>query len=87
MPISSTDMALLPGKSDAGQNRAVIKESEAGIEAALVHASVGIAVTLLMWWLVAITFMLAEPALGLVCCRCNNGPLCKCDLAIGTENL
>ena len=33
---------LLPGKSDAGQNRAVIKESEAGVEAALTHPSDGI---------------------------------------------
>ena len=81
MPISSTDMALLPGKSGAGQNRAVIKENEAGIEAALVHASVGIAVILLIYWLVAVTFTIAKAALGLVCCRCNNGPLYKCDLA------
>ena len=84
MPISSTDMALLPGKSDAGQNRAVIKESEAGIEAALVHASVGIAVTLLMCWLVAVTFMIAKPVL---CCRCNNGPLYEWDLAKCAEKL
>ena len=72
---------LLPDKSDVGQKRAVIKEGEASIEAALFHASVGIAVTLLMCWLVAVTFMIAKPALGPVCCRCNNGPLYKCDLA------
>ena len=69
------------------QNRAVIKESEASVEAALVHASDGTAVTLLMCWLVAIAFMLKNPALGLVCFRCNNGPLCKCDHAKHTENL
>ena len=87
MPISSTDMALLSGKSDAGQNRAVIKESEAGIEAALDHPSDGILETLLMCCLVAIMLMLAKSALGLVCCCCNNRTLNKCDLAKCTAEL
>jgi len=34
--------ALLPDKSDAGQNKAVIKESKAGVETALAHPSDGI---------------------------------------------
>ena len=37
-----TQTALLPNKSDAGQNRAVIKESEASVETGLTHPSDGI---------------------------------------------
>ena len=37
----NTQMALSPDKSDAGQSRAVIKESETGVEAALDHPSDG----------------------------------------------
>ena len=34
-----TQTALLPHKSDAGQNRTVMKESEAGVQAGFVHVS------------------------------------------------
>ena len=36
-----TQTALLPNKSDAGQNRTVIKESEASVETGLTHPSDG----------------------------------------------
>ena len=58
-----------------------MKESEAGVEAALDHPSVGMLETLLMCWLATVTFMLAKPALSLVCCRCNNRPLHEYNLA------
>ena len=46
-------------------------------------------VTLLMCWLFAVTFMLAEPALALGCdvSSCYHKPLYECDLAKCTGKL